>query len=120
MIDGSPQVRESTRSIPTAHNLSACHRLVRSMWEESMGGIWRFTPLPGNQAGPGTWESLNTSSLSTILAQGVGIHPTNSTILLEGSQDNGIALRTSSSRTWTYVHGGDASRVRFDPAPQNG
>ncbi|MFL5588285.1 MAG: hypothetical protein ACJ8DI_11600, partial [Ktedonobacteraceae bacterium] len=84
------------------------------------GGIWRFTPLPGNQAGPGTWESLNTSSLSTILAQGVGIHPTNSTILLEGSQDNGIALRTSSSRTWTYVHGGDASRVRFDPAPQNG
>jgi hypothetical protein len=76
------------------------------------GGIYRFTPL-ATAPGPGTWESLNTASLQTILTQGVGSHPQDPGIVLEGSQDNGVALRTGSQ--WKYVTGDDDRRCKFDP-----
>jgi hypothetical protein len=80
------------------------------------GGIWRFNPKPFNNPGLGSWDSLNTVGLQTILSNGVGINPTSTEILLEGSQDNGIALRQSgTSNSWMYI-GGDDSRIsRFDP-----
>jgi hypothetical protein len=77
------------------------------------GGIYRFDPLPNGAAGPGGWNSLNTSSLQTLLSQGVGMHPSYPSVMLEGSQDNGVALRTRGS--WKYVTGSDAARCRFDP-----
>jgi hypothetical protein len=76
------------------------------------GGVYRFTPRPGHQPGPGTWESLNTASLQTILAQGIDLHPQYPNVMLVGSQDNGVALRTRGN--WRYVTGGDAGPVRFD------
>lgn len=81
------------------------------------GGIWRFTPRPNNQAGPGSWQSLNTPTLSTILTYSVSFHPVPS-ILMIGTQDNGAALRASSG--WYYCTGGDVTRIRVDPDPTRG
>ena len=79
------------------------------------GGIYRFTPRANRAAGPGTWESLNTATLQTILTQGVGPHPTTPGLILCGSQDNAIALLKNG--VWREVDGDDASKVRFDPDP---
>lgn len=80
------------------------------------GGIYRFTPRANRGAGPGTWESLNTATLQTILTQGVGPHPTTPGLVLCGSQDNAIALLKNG--VWCQVDGNDNSKVRFDPDPQ--
>jgi photosystem II stability/assembly factor-like uncharacterized protein len=84
------------------------------MFEGNDGGICRFTPLPNQRAGPGSWESLNTGSLQTILANGLGLHPQYPNVMLEGSQDNGVGRRNSSGG-WHYVTGDDDGRCQFDP-----
>jgi hypothetical protein len=71
------------------------------------GGIYRFNPSKR------TWESLNTTSLQTILGQGIGIHPQYVNTLLVGSQDNGVALRSAGK--FQYVAGDDDGRCKFDP-----
>jgi hypothetical protein len=71
------------------------------------GGVYVFGPNAGS------WNDLNTSSLATILTQGVGAHPQSPEVILEGSQDNGVALGTSGQ--WKYVAGGDAAICKFDP-----
>ncbi len=81
------------------------------------GGIWRFTPLPNNGPGPGTWESLSTDSLQTILTQGVCLHPSDQNVCLCGSQDNSIALFTNGE--WDETGGDDNSKLLFDPDPKN-
>src|SRR5262249_8135994 len=85
-----------------------------ALYDGNDGGIWRFTPLPDNQPGPGTWEHLNTDDLQTIEVQGVSLRPQDPSIILVGSQDNGTALRNQGE--WRSVQGGDRGRVRFDPA----
>jgi hypothetical protein len=82
-----------------------------ALYDGNDGGIWRFTPLPNNQPGPGTWEHLNTPGLQTIEVQGVAIHPTDPATVLAGSQDNGTALRIQG--VWKNVQGSDRGRVRF-------
>jgi hypothetical protein len=84
-----------------------------ALYDGNDGGVWRFTPNPQNQPG-GLWQHLNTIGLQTIEAQGVSIHPKDPSVILVGSQDNGIALRLNG--VWSTVGGGDSGRVRFDPA----
>ena len=88
-----------------------------ALYDGNDGGIWRFTPLPQNQPGPGTWEHLNTPGLQTIEVQGVSLHPTDPTVVLAGSQDNGTALRVQG--VWKAVQWGDRGRVRFAPGSKH-
>lgn len=88
-----------------------------ALYDGNDGGIWRFTPKPQNQPGPGTWEHLNTEGLQTIEAQGVSLHPHDPTIVLVGSQDNGTALRVNG--VWTSVQSSDRGRVRYDPGSKS-
>lgn len=81
------------------------------VFEGNDGGIYRFNPAP--VLGPGVWESLNTTSLQTILSNGFGLHPQYPNVMVEGSQDNGTALRTFGR--WRYVDGEDNSHCSFDP-----
>lgn len=84
------------------------------------GGVWRFHPRADGSAGRGVWDDLNTPGLQTIQCIGASLHPTDPAIALEGSQDNGAALRGSvRSNTWEYVFGGDNGLTRFDPADGN-
>jgi len=79
------------------------------------GGIYRFNPVGLTTPGSSVWESLNSLTLQSILAQGVSVHPTNPQILLCGSQDNGISYGVNQS--WTSGSGGDNGPVLFDPDP---
>jgi PKD repeat protein/photosystem II stability/assembly factor-like uncharacterized protein len=69
------------------------------------GGIYRFDP-----AGP-SWTDIN-GNLNTIQFYGIGLHPTDSSIAIGGSQDNGTALY-SGSLMWTETDGGDAGFAKF-------
>ncbi len=88
-----------------------------ALYDANDGGIWRFTPQPLNQPGPGTWEYLNAAGLQTIQVAGVAIHPSDPSIVLIGSQDNGVGL--FSQGVWNRVVGGDGGRARFAPGSPN-
>ena len=74
------------------------------------GGIWRLDN-PGILA----WDDLN-SDLNTIQFEGVGLHPTDNSIAVGGSQDNG-AVRFTDSLGWSQVDNssgpGDGGPVKF-------
>ena len=82
------------------------------------GGVYRFIPLPGRATGRNIWQPLNTPSLSTILSQGVAIDPADPTVMLTGSQDNGVSGLQGGS--WTLRQGGDNGRVLFDQSTTPG
>jgi hypothetical protein len=74
------------------------------------GGLYRF------DAGSLTWAALNTS-ISAAQAQSVGPHPTNSTVVLAGYQDNGTALYNAAeppASSWTEVDNLDGGFALFD------
>ena len=77
------------------------------------GGIWR---LDNATIGSIQWTDLNTN-LNTIQFEGIGLHPTDSTIALGGSQDNGTS-RFTGNLGWTLTDGGDGGFVKF--SQQNG
>ena len=86
------------------------------IYDANDGGLWRFNPQPGNTAGISTWDDLNTAGLQTISCNAVAIHPTDPNIALEGSQDNGTALRSlASGNVWNNVVGGDGGVIRYYP-----
>jgi hypothetical protein len=87
------------------------------VFEGNDGGLFRFVPLANGKAGPGDWQSLNSPTLDTIMANGIGLHPHYPNVLLVGSQDNGVALRNGG--TWNYVTGDDDTHPRFDPFDAN-
>jgi hypothetical protein len=82
------------------------------VFEGNDGGISRFIPASG-QAAPGTWESLNTPGLQTILAEGLGLHPQYPNVMLVGSQDNAVAIRNNG--VWRFIDGEDERNPQFDP-----
>jgi hypothetical protein len=70
------------------------------------GGIWRL-----ESTSPVTWTDLN-GNLATIQFQGIGLHPTNSQIVVGGSQDNGTEVYNGTG-VWTVTDGGDGGPVKF-------
>lgn len=77
------------------------------------GGIYRYN----GPVGAGTWQSLNTPSLQTILTLGVGLHPQYPAVMLAGSQDNSIALRKSG--VWSFKCAGDGYTGHWEPYDRN-
>lgn len=86
------------------------------IYDANDGGLWRFNPLPGNLGGISTWDDLNTVGLQTISCNAIAIHPTNPNVALEGSQDNGSAVRSATGgNVWNTVVGGDGGMIRYYP-----
>ena len=74
------------------------------------GGLYRF------DVGTLAWTPLN-SSISASQAQSVGPHPTNSSVVLAGFQDNGTALFDAAeppASSWTEVDNLDGGFALFD------
>ncbi len=69
------------------------------------GGIYRYDP-----ASPG-WTDLN-GNLETIQFTGIGLHPTNPSIAIGGSQDNGTEVYNG-ALLWTETDGGDGGFAKF-------
>jgi hypothetical protein len=80
--------------------------------EGNDGGIYRL-------ADPTTpvWNDLN-GNLGTIQFQGIGLHPTDPTKALAGSQDNGTELYNN-DLIWTEVDGGDGGWVKYSRTNTN-
>ena len=74
------------------------------------GGLYRF------DAGTVSWAALNTS-IGVAQAQSVGPHPTNSSVVIAGFQDNGTALYNAGqppASSWTQVDNLDGGFALFD------
>ncbi len=75
------------------------------------GGLYRY------DAGGQTWAALN-ASIGVAQAQSVAPHPTNSSLVLAGFQDNGTALFNAAdppASSWTQVDNDDGGFALFDP-----
>ncbi len=73
------------------------------------GGIWRCDAA---SAGSVNWTTLNTE-LSLTQFQSVAMHPTNSNLIIGGTQDNGTHI-FNGSRTWDIIDGGDGGFSLID------
>ena len=77
------------------------------------GGVHRSTDL-GN-----SWSSLNTGLGTVQFYAGLSSHPTNALAFYGGAQDNGSSRRTSNSRNWSQMLGGDGGWTQVDPSNPN-
>ena len=71
------------------------------------GGIFKSTD------GGSTWTSLNSNIAITQFYPGISLHPTNASIAMGGTQDNGTNLYTGAS-VWNPVLGGDGGFSAID------
>jgi photosystem II stability/assembly factor-like uncharacterized protein len=72
------------------------------------GGMFRAASATGS------WTSLN-NALSITECYSVAAHPTDSSRVLIGTQDNGTVERQGTAG-WTKIIGGDGGEVIYDPA----
>jgi len=77
-----------------------------TLWVGNDGGAWKTTD------GGGHWINLN-HSLGLTPFYTVGIHPTDSTFLLGGSQSNGT-VRYEGNLGWPQVRAGDGGPVAIE------
>jgi Calx-beta domain len=76
------------------------------------GGLYRLTSVS-----PVSWADLN-GNLNTIQFTGVGLHPTDATKAVGGSQDNGTEVYNNSV-VWTETDGGDGGFAKYSPTNGN-
>lgn len=72
------------------------------------GGIYRSTNR-GN-----TWVPLNGNLTITQFYSGIALHPTDTTVVLGGTQDNGT-LEFAGTPVWNFVLNGDGGYTAIDP-----
>jgi len=71
------------------------------------GGVYRSSTA-GN-----SWTSLNAGLALTQFYEGISLHPSDETIVLGGTQDNGT-LQYTGAPAWSYVIGGDGGYTAID------
>jgi photosystem II stability/assembly factor-like uncharacterized protein len=71
------------------------------------GGVFMSTD------GGSTWKSLNTNLAITQFYPGLALHPSNSSIAMGGTQDNGVNWTTGST-VWNQLLDGDGGFTAFD------
>lgn len=72
------------------------------------GGLHRSTNLGGS------WTSLSPGLGTIQIYAGLSTHPTDDNFLLAGMQDNGTNRRTSNTKTWQSVIGGDGGWTQIN------
>jgi photosystem II stability/assembly factor-like uncharacterized protein len=77
------------------------------------GGVHRSGDLGGN------WSSLNVGLGTVQFYAGISSHPTNALTFYGGAQDNGTSRRSTSSKNWSQVLGGDGGWTQVDPVNPN-
>ncbi len=71
------------------------------LWAGSDGGVHRSSNLGSS------WTSLNTNLGLSQFYAGISTHPTDDQRIFGGLQDNGTGRRSTASKAWTQVMGGD-------------
>ncbi len=82
-----------------------------ALWVACDGGAWKTI------TGGSTWVNLN-NGLNTALLYTVGIHPSDSSFLVAGTQDNGT-VQFQGGLAWPQVIGGDGGPVAVEWANPN-
>jgi hypothetical protein len=90
---------------PHTDNHALAFDAIGQLLDGDDGGIYRYNP------GNNNWTDLN-SNINSIQFYGIGLHPTNPSIAIGGSQDNGTAL-FSGALLWTETDGGDGGFAKF-------
>ena len=80
------------------------------------GGVWKRQE-PG--VAGGAWTNLNTNGLSTVQFVSVAVHPTDATLTIGGTQDNGTEAQTPTSGTWVSAESGDGGYALIDQSSTN-
>ncbi len=81
----------------------------RFVWG-SDGGVWR-TPSATNM----TAVPLNTGLTTIQFYAGISSSPASDIVIMGGMQDNGTAMRSSTSLQWRHLTGGDGGWTRIQP-----
>ncbi len=82
-----------------------------ALWVACDGGVWKTT------TGGSSWVNLN-NGLNTALLYTVGIHPSDPSFLVAGTQDNGT-VQFQGGLAWPQVVGGDGGPVAVEWANPN-
>lgn len=78
-----------------------------NIWVGNDGGIYKSTN------GGTLWTAMNTGFQTMQFYPGVSLHPSDSSYMLGGTQDNGTNRR--SGTTWSRIYGGDGSWTAIHP-----
>ena len=98
------QASDGTQVHPDQHALEFA--ADGTLWVGCDGGVWKTT------TGGSSWTDTN-STLGTALFYTVGVHPTDSTVLIGGTQDNGSA-QYQGAMAWPQIAAGDGGPVVFE------
>jgi hypothetical protein len=79
------------------------------LWVACDGGVYRSTVGGANH----TWQSRN-NGLGVLEPGYLACHPTQESVVVIGTQDNGVLRRTGDT-TWTWEVAGDGGGVAFRP-----
>ncbi|HJQ37936.1 MAG TPA: CARDB domain-containing protein [Thermoanaerobaculia bacterium] len=74
------------------------------------GGIYRST----NGGGSGSWVHIGDGITNVEFYDGA-VAPTDASLLIGGTQDNGNLKGTAGNAVWSEIRGGDGATVDFDP-----
>ena len=103
--------RARRRNPPVQHAIAFDPADAHSFYLGNDGGLYHY------DAGGQTWAALN-ASIGVAQAQSVAPHPTDSSLVLAGFQDNGTALFNAAdppASSWTQVDNDDGGFALFDP-----
>ena len=90
------------------HYILADPRQPLRVWVTNDGGIYR------TDNGGESWTSLNTNLSMTQFYAGISLHPTDATVVMGGTQDNGTVAYGGAPR-WSYLFGGDGGYTAINP-----
>ena len=82
------------------------------VWVTNDGGIYR------TDNGGETWTSLNTNLSMTQFYAGIPLHPTDASVVMGGTQDNGTVLYKGTP-AWSLLFGGDGGYTAINPVEPN-
>ena len=96
---------------PDVHGITfAARGATIDLWVACDGGVFRSTRGGANHS----WQSRN-NGLAAIEPGYLACHPTHDSVVVVGTQDNGVLRRTGDT-TWTWELGGDGGGVAFHPS----
>jgi uncharacterized protein (TIGR03437 family) len=88
------------------------------LYDGNDGGMWSTETYAAAGLSNVRWNNLNTTLSLTQYYPSLSIHPTDPTVSLAGSQDNGTHLYQNDPK-WTRVISGDGGWTAIDPAAPN-
>lgn len=92
------------------HHVAAKPGTPATIYSLTDGGIYRSTSRGAN----GSWEHIGDGITNVEFYDGVAA-PTNASLIIAGTQDNGTLKATAGNSVWSKIKDGDGGTVDIDP-----